>query len=311
MSDSNIAFTFRVIVHTCQMLSSEMPLPIEAVNKKPYIIKPKARQTDRGYLYPLNVNKAFGVEISSLVRFLSAIERIQANLGISEWQFDRLDIAFDTTLKYDDIYKYSLYIISLVSAITGIKNAIDIQDVNTKRKRALTIKRDGRNAFELQIYNKALESDNKHPYSRFEFRYKNINGKDVYSVLEQLRSLISGLLYGIEVVERQRVSALYELWQTESGSGNTTQTKNLSEFVRRYSNDLFTREIVKGLYSKIHSGKFTEWLKYFRRNNRILFIEKTEIETIVETMKKALDGFIEAGEYPSPVLQEKEIAKAG
>ena len=262
---------------------------LEKINCKPYIIKHNARPTKKGYLFPLNANKLFVKEIDTLTGFLTAIEQIQTDLNISEWVFDRIDFAFDTTLKYDDIFKYSLYIICLLSEVTGIQNAIDIQDVNTKKKRALTLKN---SAFEFQIYDKALESENKHPYSRFEFRFKNVRNTDIYSIIERLKGYINSIVLNIPNIEKRRINDLYALWLKESKTGCSTQTKNFSEFVRRYSNDIFTRDIAKGLYSKICNGKFDNWIKKYRRNNQIEFIPKTEIESIVFQMKIALNKYL-------------------
>lgn len=291
MKDSKVIFNFRVIIHTAQMLSDTLDNAdsLEEINCKPYIIKHNARPTKKGYLFPLNANKLFDKEIDTLTGFLTAIKQIQTDLNISEWVFDRVDFAFDTTLKYDDIFKYSLYIICLLSEVTGIQNAIDIQDVNTKKKRALTLKN---SAFEFQIYDKALESENKHPYSRFEFRFKNVRSTDIYGLTERLQRYTNDLDSNIKTVENRRINALYALWEQESKTGCTTQTKNFSEFVRRYSNDIFTREIAKGLYSKICNGNFDNWIKKYRRNNQIEFIPKTEIESIVFQMKIALNKYL-------------------
>ncbi len=294
MRDSKIVLGFRVIIHTAQMLSDTIDIidRLDEINNKPYIIKHNARPTKKGCLFPINANKLYDIEISSLAGFLQALQLIQDDLSISNWVLDRVDFAFDTTLKYDDIYKQSLYIMCLLSEVTGIKNAIDIQDVNTKKKRALTLKN---SVFEFQIYDKALESNNKHPYTRFEFRFKNIRNADIYALIERLYRYIDSLYEGIEAVENQRINSLYALWEQENKAGRATQIKNFSEFVRRYSNDIFTRDIAKGLYAKICNGNFDDWLKWFRRNNCISFISKSEIETIVKEMKKALDLYVKNG----------------
>lgn len=264
----------------------------EEINQKPYIIKHNARPAKKGYLFPVNANKLNNKEITTLTGFLTAIEQIQADLNISEWVFDRVDFAFDTLLKYDNILKYSLFISCLLSEYLGIENAIDIQDINTKKKRALTLKK---GTFEFQIYDKALESKNKHPYCRFEFRFKNVHSKDIYSLTERLQRYIDGLTESIQDVEKRRINDLYALWLQESKTGCATQTKNFSEFVRRYSNDIFTRDIAKGLYAKICNGNFDSWLKWFRRNNSIEFITKSDIENISKEMKSALNLYIEKG----------------
>lgn len=291
MKDSKVIFNFSVIIHTAQMLSDTLDNTngLEDINNKPYIIKPTVRLTKKGYLFPVNANKLYNAEINTLTEFLTAIQQIQSDLNISEWVFDRVDFAFDTMLKYDDIFKYNLYIISLLSEVTGIKNAIDIQDINTKKKRALTLKN---STFEFQIYDKALESKNKHPYSRFEFRFKNAHNTDIYSLTERLQRYINSLTNNIQNVEKKRINDLYSLWIKESKTGCVTQTKNFSEFVRRYSNDIFTRDIAKGLYTKIYNGNFDNWIKKYRRNNQIDFISKTDIENIVSEMKTALNKYL-------------------
>ena len=294
MKDGKPIFKFRAIIHTAQMLSESLDIAdrLNEINGKPYIIKRNARPTKKGYLFPINANKLYDIEISTLTGFLTALRTIQEDLGLSEWVLDRVDFAFDTTLKYDDIYKYSLYIMCLMSEATGIKNAIDIQDINTKKRRALTLKN---SFFEFQIYDKALESHDKHPYTRFEFRFKNVRNSDIYALIERLCHYIDSLYEGVESVDNQRINSLYALWKQENRAGSATQIKNFSEFVRRYSNDIFTRDIAKGLYCKISDGNFEDWLRWFRRNNCIPFITKTEMKNIVKEMKKALNMYIEKG----------------
>ena len=63
---------------------------------------------------------------------------------------------------------------------------IDIQDVNTKKKRALMIKSP---LFDFQIYNKALESENKHPYSRLNLGLRML----ITMIYTALQSVYNGL----------------------------------------------------------------------------------------------------------------------
>lgn len=293
MKDIKSTFKSRVIIHTVQMLSEDFDIDIEGlkiINQKKYIIRPSARICKNGCLLPINANKLYNREIDTLSGFLEAMQQIQRELGVPDWNFNRVDFAFDTPLKYDSIYKYSAYIISLFSASTGIKNAIDIQDINTKKKRALTLKSP---AIEIQIYDKALESNNRQPYTRFEIRFKNIRDADIYSLAERLHKLIDSLSVVIKKVEEQKVNYLYQIWKKEHNlSHSSLQTQTFSEFVRRYNDDIFTRKIAKGLYYKIHSGNFNNWLKKFKRNNKIDFIADSEIQDIMNEMKIALNRYL-------------------
>ena len=143
MKDIKSTFKFRVIIHTVQMLSEDFDINMEGlqfINQKKYIIRPSARICKNGCLFPINANKLYNREIDRLSDFLEAMQQIQRELGVPDWNFNRVDFAFDTPLKYDSIYKYSAYIISLFSASTGIKNAIDIQDINTKKEARFNLK---------------------------------------------------------------------------------------------------------------------------------------------------------------------------
>ena len=293
MKDIKSTFKFRVIIHTVQMLSENFDIDIEGlqiINQKKYIIRPSARICKNGCLFPINANKLYNREIDRLSDFLEAMQQIQRELGVTDWNFNRVDFTFDTPLKYDSIYKYSAYIISLFSASTGIKNAIDIQDINTKKKRALTLKSP---ALEIQIYDKALESNNRQPYTRVEIRLKNIRDADIYSLAERILTLIDSLSVVIKKVEKQKVNYLYQILGKERNLAHSSmQAQNFSEFVRRYNDDIFTRKIAMRLYSKIYNGNFNNWLKKFKRNNTIDFITDSEIQDIMNEMKIALNRYL-------------------
>lgn len=290
MIDSKSNFSFKMMIHTCQMVSDKTSLSMHEINNKTYIINHNARLKKRGYLYPIDVNRLNGIEIDNLTDFLIAIDVIRDDLLIEEWTFDRLDFAFDIMFESDDIVKYSLFFTTLFSYITGIKNAIAIKDINTHKDKASLIKNP---FFEFQVYDKKLESNNRYPYTRFEFRFKSLKNKDIYSVIERLQKLLDGITdIKIQEVENQRINDLYTLWQKECQKSCVTQTKNFSEFVRRYSNSIITRNIAKGLYNKICTGNFNSWLKKFRRNNEIYFITKSEIKNIAREMKIALNSYL-------------------
>ena len=291
-ADIKPKFNFMCSIHTCQMRANNVDIDsetIEKLNNKPYIIKPKVRQTNRGYLFPINPNKLYDTKIENLMDFFTSIEIIREDLHMEQWALNRADFAFDTELKYDDLYKKSLYFICLLSKITGIKNAIDIADINTKEKRALTLKSP---FFEFQIYDKALESKNKQPCCRFEFRFKNIDKCDFYSIIAHLKTLFNKLPTAIGTLEKQRICDLYALWEREKKAVGVAQTKSFSEFVRRHSNDIFTRNIAKGLHAKICNGDFNNWLGTFRRSSQLSFITKSDIQDMVKDLKNALNIYI-------------------
>lgn len=110
MKDSIFPFGFKLMIHTCQMLSNAPgnDHSLKEANNKPYIIKPRVRLVINGHLFPLNVNKVYDVEIDNLEDFLVLIDIVREDLNVTKWVFNRVDFTFDTKLKYNDIFKYNL-----------------------------------------------------------------------------------------------------------------------------------------------------------------------------------------------------------
>ena len=93
-------------------------------------------------------------------------------------------------------------------------------------------------------------------------------------------------------MENQHINNLHALWKKEHDIRCTTQIRNFSEFARRYNNDIFTRNIAKGLYYKILSDNFDKWLEKFRRKDKFKFVSKSEIEYILKEIKIALEKYL-------------------
>ena len=103
-----------------------------------------------------------------------------------------------------------VYQIAAFSFFLFVKNRSDVRKISnaTKKKRALTLKSP---AIEIQIYDKALESNNRQLYTRVEIRFKNIRDADIYSLAERLHKLIDSLSVVIKKVEKQKIDYLYQI----------------------------------------------------------------------------------------------------
>lgn len=107
-----------------------------------------------------------------------------------------------------------------------------------------------------------------------------------------MKTLFNQLPTAIGTLEKQRIDDLYALWEREKKAVGVAQTKSFSKFVRRYSNDIFTRNIAKGLHAKICNGDFINWLGTFRRSSQLSFITKSDIQDMIKDLKNALNRYI-------------------
>ena len=282
--------TFKMHVHTCQLLTKKGEPLLKEINKHNCVITPKARVVEKGTLIPINPNKYDNTNKLSLSEFKTAVHSIKKELGINNGRFNRIDVAFDTEISYPEIRKILLCIAHLVAVKKEIENAIESRSVETEEVRAILVRKQGKNAFELQIYDKKLESKAKQPYSRVEFRYKNISEKhNLYTVLQELGKLLGCLVDSFEKMEQRKISRMCTLWESEK-----RQHPNISfsDFVFKYEYHFLTRNILKSVYETALKGNFDNWLKSFRKSKcDIELVCKEDIKAIIKEMRRALRAY--------------------
>lgn len=302
----NNNYKMRAYTHTLQMVTDEMPLPMEEINAKPYMVK-KVKHTERGVLYPLNVNKYAGYDVEGLTELYAMLDEIRQDLYIDKWVLDRQDIAIDTGLPFDDLYKLNKMFVALFALYNGRTNVISIDDALTLKKRALTCTN---RKYELYIYDKAAESNGKYPYSRCEFRFKLLDNTSRKRIFKRLYKTLDALPGLIDSLNKVKATALYNIWLAESSAGyKNTPIRTLPEFFRRYGNDIFTVDIAKSLHGKIANGTYKHWIDRFRENgNTIHFIKKCEIIAYCQSLKRAVKRYEKTPEIApfSPPANEGE-----
>ena len=299
---------FRGYTHTLQMVSQELPLPMEEVNAKPHILK-NVRYTQRGVLYPINVNKFAGRDIDSLSEMYSLLDEIRQDLLIDKWELDRQDIAIDTGVSFDELYKLNKMFVSLFGVYQNKTNLMAINDAVTLKKRALTCTD---RKFELYIYDKNAESGGKYPYSRCEFRFKLLDSKSRDKIFKRLYDTLDALPNLVEALNRVKIETLYQKWLEESNPNcRNTPVRSLPEFFRRYGDDIFTIEIARGLHDRIANGSYKNWInKYRRRGNNIHFIKKNELKAYCKAIKKAVQKYENQRPLRGSFLNENFEVKA-
>ena len=67
-------------------------------------------------------------------------------------------------------------------------------------------------------------------------------------MFEELYGILDGLKECIDKLNIIKTQALYKMWHKEKKEG---KVKNINEFYRKYSDEIYTVEISKSLFEKI------------------------------------------------------------
>ncbi len=272
----------RAFVHTLQMKSPE-GLSEEVMKDKHYLKKGKISCTQRGFLYPINPNEYIGyLYMHSDLKMI--MKSIQEELEINEWEYDRIDVAVDSEKRYEDVFKINKYLISLLDLHLKSDSFTDTRGGIKLEKRSLKV---WKTKIDVEIYDKNLESEGKHPYTRCEFRFKRLNEKRKENIFNELYEMLDGSKKNIDKLNSIKAESLYQIWCREKESG---VVKNINEFCRKYHNEIFTVEISKNLFYKITRKKaeYKDWIANLRRSYKMKFISKRNFDQYIEEIKAAV-----------------------
>lgn len=273
-----------VLTHTVQIKTKEKIG--EDMVKKPYFMRDKYKWTERGFLYPINPNKLHG-NIYSYNQFEKTMKEIASDMKIEDWEYDRHDVAIDLANSYTDVYKLNRYLICLASMEHTTKNVMDIRGVRDLRKRSLKL---AKRKFDIEIYDKNLESKGKEPYTRCEFRFKLLDEWHHTRLLKLLCNTLERFETHIKELDKERVEVLYKKWCEEK---TVRKVMSINEFYRKYSDEIFTVEISRNLYNKITdtTDKYEQWIKNYRRYSDIQFISRKTFRSYIKILTRAVKQY--------------------
>lgn len=278
-------FDFNVKVHTLQMVSNIQTLDLDEANRKHYKVGNKRiRQSDNKIYFPLNPSKFIGHEITNLTELYFAVEVMREDLGVSEWLFNRVDIAFDIAESFDRLYPFLVYFFGLSCAAANIKHGLRNTELDNLKNTALSVK--GHN-LEIQFYDKCYQSGGKYQFTRLEFRFRGLNTDNLYPTLERCKRLIGNIIHYVGFLNSERINSLKMQWKKDLNNGNI---HTFAEFVRKYNFYIPNRTVLKVIYTDCFCGKnFDFWLKYYRKKTELNFISQNQLNTICKKMCAALD----------------------
>lgn len=245
----------------------------------------------------LSLDKRYGeLTLDTHNKHSMAIEeslRELAIINIDEVELNRIDIALDTNsyvLQAD--FKKLLFFFELLTIKQKKSSKWYTTNLNTLKQNTIKLMD---SHFELEIYDKALESNNVHPYkTRFEFRYKKINRntnksfKHDNTYFTNTISKIKLMDMNIKHLEANMTTRLLELYTSEKDT-----VKSFSEFVRKYSHFFYTSNILKNVYNQANlKGNYSNWIKDFRKRNAIEFYTATDVKLAQRAMIKSIKNYI-------------------
>ena len=237
-------------------------------NQKLYINQVKKTRYDTAYVV-INPNKSYAQtrdeiykNIYTLEQYIQTILYVINDIDVVEWYYNRIDIAFDIPIITDDTYR-KLYNINymLIDCICYCKNMNHnfIVNLNGENncKNSMSIKNNSK--FNLEIYDKKLESKGKFKSTRIEFRYLSLNKKENKEsnefILKQCLRETKRVLNEIKKKEFYNATIEYykKLIMEDAGNFSFTKQTTLQQriFIETHSNLFISSEVFEYFYNDV------------------------------------------------------------
>ena len=201
--------------------------------------------------------------------------------------YSRVDVATDITVPFVSISKFlELIHKCIIATLDGtIKR---ITDTSTEEVESYIFKS---NMLEVEFYDKYKESEGRAPYpTRLEIRFLRRKTKDLKLQINNTIKLWREVPNNLEEAERIIIELLKSLYVDELKS---KKIANFEEFVCRYQEQIFTRDILEVLYKCSNlKDTFKNWLSRYRKNHIITFYTKTEVKIFSQNVIKSLKNYI-------------------
>lgn len=152
--------------------------------------------------------------------------------------------------------------------------------------------------YELDIYDKAYESNGSYPYStRIEFRYKQTAktfrscNNEEHIIKHLLKFLDSEKLEeDIDKAVELRADKLYRDYVENSRKHKL----DLKSFTLTYLDKVGCREVLEAVYNKLGMKNFKEWLKSFKRSTNVKIYGKKDLLKLIKSANKSVKKYLKS-----------------
>lgn len=240
--------------------------------------------------FKLNANKWYGSNgwCNSYEEYERILWLILREIGVDSYSTVRVDFAFNyIENNYDDLHKLHKCICLLAAHTYKTINRYESTDPLILEHLTTRIQNE---YIEIENYNKRIESSGKSRFAnRLELRNKALNQKKtnfkgVDKLVDDWSRRYSSFITQYEEVLSDCNNFILDKWSAEQG----TKVKDMSEFVRKYQDNIFSLEQLTSLYSKMGVKNPKGSVKNFRRYNEIEFVSKKDIATYFKIIDESL-----------------------
>lgn len=226
-------------------------------------------------------------KLSETIKTIEDMETALTVIDTDKVNMRRIDIATDISKNFDDISKF----LDLTHKCIRFKEKegkawsnIDEIDLNTSNYLY-------RNRFKLEIefYNKLKENPKANFPTRMEIRFLRISSKDLKLHINNAVLVWKAMPNNLSDVEVQMIDILKSKW-IEERSLNPGLT--FSTFVYKYSNNIYTQNILKALYKETGLTRdFRYWLQDYKKKYNIEFYTKADLINFSKNVIKSLKDY--------------------
>lgn len=265
-------------------VSAKQPETADYINETKVIQNSKSDITR--FQYIINPNKTESGEVYHYTIFVKVMEGILSDMEITQYYRNRVDFRVDSYQdNYNELLKLNKCIILLLSLRYKVKNRY--QSFDPLSLDSLTIRIQNK-YFEAENYNKAIEEPEGEVKNRLELRSKYIKrNKDIPALVNDWSIKLDSLVDYYGELQSRCNQELLRRWYLEKG----TQVKSVSEFVRKYQDNIFCRKQLISFYNMVGVANPFKAADNFKAKNKIEFFSLNDIKHYLKVVSNALQNY--------------------
>lgn len=235
--------------------------------------------------FDYNYSKEY--KLSKTIEDLNKMQEALTIIDTNMIDIRRIDIATDLNVNFDDISKFLDLVHRCIRAKE--KEGMAWSNVTETDLKASNYLYRNRFKLEIEFYNKHKENPKANYPTRMEIRFLRISSKDFKLHINNSIALWKFMPNNLEDIEQQMIELLKARW-IEERTINPGLT--FSTFVYKYSNYIYTQNILKSLYNETGLKRdFRYWLQDYKKKYSITFYTKSDLNNFSKNVVKSLKEY--------------------
>ena len=262
-----------------------------------YPLKDGTRTT--WYIYKLNLNKLVAPdEIWSLQQFSQLIRQATQAMGLESWQYTRIDMRFDIYEgEYEKHLKFMKLLVLLIAQRYGLNNRYQSFDPLTFLSETV---RAQNNSFQVEFYNKKLESPGYPAKSRLELRACRVYGyaaQGTKNLIAEWGFRLKRSIAGYETLQKTCNECLLRRWEVDRKAG---AVRSRNDFIRRYQENIYSKRQLVELLEALGCENPKKSAENIKSREKLEFFTQKDLETLLNKLIDSMKVYFET----EPAAQE-------